>query len=527
MVSVTSDVSASATYQNAPPKPALPDPSQLTANFAAMVDSNLPADPSSALPPAPEPAAPPRSANNSSASDNNSPRKTQGSDQPPPSRSDDSSNSSPPAVNNATGAGTNNDAPKKSSSVKSDTSKSSDSKSSDKTSADNSQASGDATDQAKAAEAQTVTQNPIAALIPVATGLANPQTTAANANAPLAIAAAAIAATSSTTAATAPPPLPNTGLAPKGAAAGVTNAKTAAQSAALGATTTQQGTDPSATTEAAVVSAAGATTAKTTTGFKTTLTQGKAATTPSTGSTPGTSGSAATANANNANATGAAPQPTVEAKPDSANVPSDAVKPDGNTAASATHDHSQAAGNGQAPAAPIDPNAQLATMPQQLSSTTQVAASDKFTVTQAGGAAVPVSGLAVEIAASVHSGKTQFEVRLDPADLGRIDVRIAVDRNGQVTSHLTVEKPETLSMLQQDAPQLQQALNDAGLKTGSGGLQFSLRDQSSSGQNNSNNQSGAQPQRLMISEDDTIPAAVAGRSYGRMLGGNGGVDIRV
>jgi chemotaxis protein MotD len=82
-------------------------------------------------------------------------------------------------------------------------------------------------------------------------------------------------------------------------------------------------------------------------------------------------------------------------------------------------------------------------------------------------------------------------------------------------------------MLQQDAPQLQQALNDAGLKTGSGGLQFSLRDQSQSGQQQNNNQSSAQPQRLVISEDDTIPASVAGRSYGRMLGGNGGVDIRV
>ena len=55
-----------------------------------------------------------------------------------------------------------------------------------------------------------------------------------------------------------------------------------------------------------------------------------------------------------------------------------------------------------------------------------------------------------------------------------------------------VEKPETLSMLQQDAPQLQQALNDAGFKTGDGGLQFSLRDQSSSGQNSGND---SQPQR--------------------------------
>ena len=124
------------------------------------------------------------------------------------------------------------------------------------------------------------------------------------------------------------------------------------------------------------------------------------------------------------------------------------------------------------------------------------------------------------------SGKSRFEIRLDPADLGRIDVRIDVDRNGQVTSHLTVEKPETLSMLRQDAPQLQRALDDAGFKTGSGGLQFSLRDQSSSGQN-SGNQTSSNAQRLVISEEDTIPAAVAGRTYGRMLGSSSGVDIRV
>ena len=76
---------------------------------------------------------------------------------------------------------------------------------------------------------------------------------------------------------------------------------------------------------------------------------------------------------------------------------------------------------------------------------------DPSSVTAATDAAVPLSGLAVEIAASAQSGKSRFEIRLDPAELGRIDVRIDVDRNGQVTSHLMVEKPETLSMLRQDA----------------------------------------------------------------------------
>src|SRR6185436_19155032 len=151
---------------------------------------------------------------------------------------------------------------------------------------------------------------------------------------------------------------------------------------------------------------------------------------------------------------------------------------------------------------------------QPMLQTTAAQSQPSFTVTAATQtASVPLSGLAVEIAASVQSG----EIRLEPADLGRIDVRIDVDRQGQVTSHLTVEKPETLSLLRQDAPQLQRALNDAGLSTGNGGLQFSLRDQSSSGQNHGSDFS-ANAQRLVIGDEETTPAAVAGRSYGRPLG---------
>jgi flagellar hook-length control protein FliK len=149
--------------------------------------------------------------------------------------------------------------------------------------------------------------------------------------------------------------------------------------------------------------------------------------------------------------------------------------------------------------------------PQLASATAAAAPVGTLSVTAATNAPVPLSGLAVEIAVSARSGKSRFEIRLDPADLGRIDVRVDVDRNGQVTSHLTVEKPETLSMLRQDAPQLQRALDDAGLKTGNGGLQFSLRDQSSSGQNNGN-ETGRNAQRLVISNEDTIPAAVAERT---------------
>ena len=195
--------------------------------------------------------------------------------------------------------------------------------------------------------------------------------------------------------------------------------------------------------------------------------------------------------------------------------------------AAAARDHAAAANATHTAAADVtDTNTQaIGALQPQLNSASALTSTSNLTVAAATGGTVPLSGVALEIAANVKNGKSSFEIRLDPADLGRIDVRVQIDQNGQVTSHLTVEKPETLSMLRQDAPQLQQALSDAGLKTDSGGLQFSLRDQSS-GQNGGNN-SNPNAQRLIISDEDAVPAAVAGRSYGRSLGSSTGVDIRV
>jgi chemotaxis protein MotD len=148
-------------------------------------------------------------------------------------------------------------------------------------------------------------------------------------------------------------------------------------------------------------------------------------------------------------------------------------------------------------------------------------------LTVVAGPAVPLNGLAVEIAANSKAGNSRFQIRLDPPDLGRIDVRLDVDRNGQVTSRLFVEKSETLDLLRRDAPQLHQALQDAGLKTSDNGLQFSLRDQNPQQGRNDGNGTGQDPQRLVIAEEDPAVAEAAGRSYARSLSAAGGVDIRV
>jgi len=100
-----------------------------------------------------------------------------------------------------------------------------------------------------------------------------------------------------------------------------------------------------------------------------------------------------------------------------------------------------------------------------------------------------LNSLAVEIAARSQSGAKEFAIRLDPPELGRVDVRLSIDATGKAEAHLTADQPETLNLLQKDSGTLTQALRDSGLDVSQGGLNFSLRGQNSQ----TGNDSGGQP----------------------------------
>jgi flagellar hook-length control protein FliK len=141
---------------------------------------------------------------------------------------------------------------------------------------------------------------------------------------------------------------------------------------------------------------------------------------------------------------------------------------------------------------------------------------------------VPIAGLAIEIAARAQAGGTRFEIRLDPPELGRIDVRLDVDRSGQVTTRLVVEKAETLDFLRRDAPELERALQQAGLKTGDNGLQFALRDQTAGGQNQDSGENWrSNAAKLVVPDPEMTAVETAAAGYGRSLGLGTGIDIRV
>ena len=64
---------------------------------------------------------------------------------------------------------------------------------------------------------------------------------------------------------------------------------------------------------------------------------------------------------------------------------------------------------------------------------------------------------------SAHAGRTQLDLSLQPAELGHVAIRIARGADGAASVTIHVERPETLTLLHRDAPQLQAALDRAGV----------------------------------------------------------------
>jgi len=160
------------------------------------------------------------------------------------------------------------------------------------------------------------------------------------------------------------------------------------------------------------------------------------------------------------------------------------------------------------------PAPQILTAPASAAATPALAAATN---------GIALSALPIEIAARAKDGKNSFSIRLDPPELGRIDVRLDIDRTGHVTSRLMAERPDTLDLLRRDAPQIERALQDAGLKTSDNGLQFSLRDQSFANQPDDTPTAAS----LVVTQDESIPPAVIRQGYGQLLGLGSGIDIRV
>jgi|GEM_PF-3237056 len=86
------------------------------------------------------------------------------------------------------------------------------------------------------------------------------------------------------------------------------------------------------------------------------------------------------------------------------------------------------------------------------------------------------------ISRHVNTEATEFTLRLDPADLGRVEVKLDIGKDGKAVVSIQADNASTFDLLRRDSQVLERALQDAGLKLDSGGLNFSLRQQDGQGQ---------------------------------------------
>lgn len=133
--------------------------------------------------------------------------------------------------------------------------------------------------------------------------------------------------------------------------------------------------------------------------------------------------------------------------------------------------------------------------------------------------------VSVHIARAAQSGITRFNIQLQPADLGRVEVRLEVAQDGKIQAVVTADRQDTLELLQRDARGLDRALQNAGLKTDSNSLSFSLRNQED-GDGTFAQAGNSQPESLIETSDDSaLPLDIP--DFAAQAGDLGNSDLRL
>ncbi len=100
-----------------------------------------------------------------------------------------------------------------------------------------------------------------------------------------------------------------------------------------------------------------------------------------------------------------------------------------------------------------------------------------------------VEQISLQMRKAVDDGISRIRIKMQPASLGAIDIKMEVSHDGAVKAVLGIEKHETFEWLQKDFRHLERILQDTGLKTDSNSLSFHYR-----GGGGQDQQSGQQQQ---------------------------------
>jgi len=100
--------------------------------------------------------------------------------------------------------------------------------------------------------------------------------------------------------------------------------------------------------------------------------------------------------------------------------------------------------------------------------------------------------------------QTQLNVQLNPAELGKINIRLEFVEGGKVRARVLADRPETLDLLQNDRHGLEQALAAAGLDLDAGNMEFSLQQGQGNPEDRGPDMGGAAQRVAALSNNESL-----------------------
>jgi flagellar hook-length control protein FliK len=129
--------------------------------------------------------------------------------------------------------------------------------------------------------------------------------------------------------------------------------------------------------------------------------------------------------------------------------------------------------------------------------------------------------LGVEIARKIQSGEETLRVRLNPVELGRIEVTLTFDDRGSLQATMRTESPQALDLLRQDVPELARTLDQAGVRADAQSFRFENRAGDGGGNQSSPHQQRGNQQHASAEQGDF---ETDDQAY-RAIRGDGRVDL--
>ena len=140
---------------------------------------------------------------------------------------------------------------------------------------------------------------------------------------------------------------------------------------------------------------------------------------------------------------------------------------------------------------------------------------------------IPVAEqLSTHISSAIKEGHDRIKISLHPSELGRVEVKLDIGHDGRLLAAVSVDRQETLDLLQRDARSLERALQNAGFDTGSNSLNFSLRQDGGEGHEKGTGFAGLEPSVERLPDDD-IWAETPLPAYTGSGRNDGNLDIQV